>query len=652
MRRLAIPCLIACLLAAHAPPACASGDEVDKRGDDFVVTSSTEWCGCGWGGYFPIRIRIQNNSVERTITLRFQSNSPDSPSCEKSLTIAQNATVKTTLSIPVVSSNSGGTLSVYVEGERVQSLDRPISLPNAAYYDQPRPALLAISSGNDPLDVFETAYQNTHYGSTSSGYGPAAEDNQLIDPSLLPETWIDYSGLDLVAVSFATLDGMTNSERSALLEWVDSGGNLIIHDVEALREATPNWQRLDTLLQLGDRAAVGPEWLQPSSSLQVGVPAGYYLREMMHGLLIAMPDPAFSTAELGAWEDLLRNLSNSRRLLWTQRMGMAANQPHDEFLHFLIPSIKSVPVMSFLVLITLFTIVIGPVNYFWLWKKSRLQLLVITIPLIAFVTSFLLLGYSAVSHGFGVRSRQRSVTYLDQRSNEAVCVTRVSYFAGMAPRNGLEFSPETAVFTVWATDDIEPGHIDWTSTQHLESGWLKSRTRTQFVTMTHRDERGRVDFAPDDGALRATNGLEWDLDAILVSDDAGNLFFGTDVPAGGSTDLAAADLDDFSEFSSLLKENAPALPPNAPARPYVDEYSYGYARPSYGPYGGYNDQAVQASFQTSLTERLLMQFSVMREAPELGARSYIAIVRESPGCDIGLEGTSDEASLHILFARY
>ncbi len=646
MQRIVSKLLVAVLMASAAIEALASGRSETHRGSDLVITSSTEWCGCCWGGYFPIRMEIQNNSVERTVTLRFQSNSSYSPMpvCEKTLVIAQNATAKTTLSIPVVSSGTGGELTVYVDGNQVDGLKRSITLPDAGRYETPRPCLLAISSGNEVLDVFEAAYSASHY--TGSVYGPSTEDNQLIDTSLLPESWIDYTGLDLVAITLDDFEGeLSTGERTALLEWVDSGGNLVIHDIGG---SPADSQRLESLLKLETRASASPEWIQPQSQLNSGS-TGFYLREVMNGLVIAVPDHAFPTGDYSLWDDLLRSLRDERRLTWPQRMGMQATVPHPEFLHFLIPSIKSVPVMSFLVLITLFTIVIGPVNYFWLWKKSRLQLLVVTIPFVAIVTSFLLLGYSVVAHGFGVRSRMRSVTYLDQRSNEAVCVTRVSLYAGMAPRNGLNFSPDTAVFPVWPSSEIEPGHVNWTSTQHFDSGWLKSRTRTQFVTMTHRDERGRVDFAPVGDGLRATNGLEWELAAILVKGDDDTIYFGENVPAGGSTELTRADPDDFTRFSALLREHPVELPPNAPQRVYND-YDYRYSPYGPGYYGDY--ETYQSSFQLSITESMLMQFSVGRDSPEMGSRSYIAIVNGSPGCDIGIEGTSSEANLHVLFARY
>ena len=58
-------------------------------------------------------------------------------------------------------------------------------------------------------------------------------------------------------------------------------------------------------------------------------------------------------------------------------------------------------------MITLFSIVIGPVNYVYLLKKKRLYLLVMTIPVIAVVTSLMLFSYSVLAHGFGTRVRVR-----------------------------------------------------------------------------------------------------------------------------------------------------------------------------------------------------------------------------------------------------
>ena len=88
--------------------------------------------------------------------------------------------------------------------------------------------------------------------------------------------------------------------------------------------------------------------------------------------------------------------------------------------------VKGVPTTAFLVLMTLFTIIIGPVNYIFLVRRKQQYLLLITIPVFALMTSLSLFGYSVVAHGFGVKSRLRSMTILDQQSRTAVTTSRIA----------------------------------------------------------------------------------------------------------------------------------------------------------------------------------------------------------------------------------
>ena len=114
-----------------------------------------------------------------------------------------------------------------------------------------------------------------------------------------------------------------------------------------------------------------------------------------------------------------------------------------DFNEFLIPGVGVVPVYAFLGLMTLFTLVIGPLNYLLLWRRRQLYLLVITIPSIALVTTFSLVAYAVLASGFGVTSRLLSVTLLDQGAKTAVSAARLSLYAGMAPSTGLAFPLES-----------------------------------------------------------------------------------------------------------------------------------------------------------------------------------------------------------------
>ena len=106
----------------------------------------------------------------------------------------------------------------------------------------------------------------------------------------------------------------------------------------------------------------------------------------------------------------------------------------------LIPGVGSAPVNSFLVLISLFVVAIGPVNYFLLQRQRKLYLLLITVPLGAGVVTSALFIYALVSDGLGVRARARSLTRIDQTSGRTVSWSRQSYYAGLAPSAGMSRS--------------------------------------------------------------------------------------------------------------------------------------------------------------------------------------------------------------------
>ena len=84
-------------------------------------------------------------------------------------------------------------------------------------------------------------------------------------------------------------------------------------------------------------------------------------------------------------------------------------------------------------LITLFVLLIGPLNYWWLKRAKRLHLMVLTVPLAAIVTTAGLAAYAVLADGFDTKVRLYSYTTLDQRTGDAACWARLSYYSGLAP---------------------------------------------------------------------------------------------------------------------------------------------------------------------------------------------------------------------------
>ncbi len=652
---------------ACARTAWAIGDETTRRQDDVVLTVNSKWAGNGNGGYYPVRIRVVNKGKSRNLTFRLAGSYEKLPEVEQSVGAEQNATVRFTLLMPMVSEAGNATLRVYSDGRELEDLSQSIELPEVPYETSDHPALVVISPTNVDCDRFEDGVAAVLTAPTS-GYG-ASSDHEVVGTVLLPEAWLGYSGVDFVAISLKALESLSAEHRSALLKWVDCGGNLIVYEVgEQASE-------LERILEFSKRSFAGTGWevsdpgrrrteILPDSeggrpvavadheSSQTGEVQGqdvwsvsadtFVRRDMMLGQVYAFRDNPFP-GTIHDWGWFLRT-ADPMRYQWSSRHGVSGRRPHDEFLAFLIPGIDSVPVYAFLVLITLFTVVIGPLNYLFFWKRKQLYMLVLTIPAIALVTSLSLFLYSAVSHGFGTKSRTRSITYLDQRNNTAVTQARIALWAGLAPSGGLQFSPETAVIPVWNSDSqFQAGRVNWSQTQSLTSGWLRSRTRTQFATISHRIERARLEVRSSSGGkLSVANGLEWGIEKLLIADADGTLFYGEDVPAGGSAVLSKPSDGDLESLKAFLSESKPAMPDGVSAIETYDSFS------PYGYYGGRDHHS--SHFAKSLMEQNIQV--VTRKKSQLTPNSYYAVLKQNPGVELGLENTTPKAELHVLIGHY
>ena len=663
--------------------AFGGGTEFPMRGDDLVINVDARWAGNSQGGYYPIRIRVVNRGPARNLTFRYgpPGRSHGVPTVTRTIGAEQNAAVQFTLSVPMVGGGTYGLLRVFEGGRPVEGLDaRQIPLPDVERGSLDRPALLVISPNVVDCGRFEDAvnsmgaavaggggsyYGRGHVGSTRSA------DNQVVPPIMLPDSWIDYSGLDVVAVPLNILARMERKYRTPILHWVHQGGTLIVYNVG---ESAEQSRELPRVLELDRHSFISPAW-EPANPTQRGrvhvkpdefkpgqttpgakpgfVWAGesdtFVRRQLMQGYVYAFKGNPFSGSP-GDWDWFLRSLGQDR-YQWTARHGISARRECGDFLNFLIPGIEGVPVLAFLVLITAFTAVIGPLNYLVLWKRKQLYLLVVSIPVIAFVTSLSLFGYSAVAHGFGTKSRARSLTVLDQKSKTAVTISRIALYAGLAPSRGLRFSRDTAVYTIWPqSQEFESGSADWTETQALESGWLRSRTRTQFLTVSHRAERGRLEVgAPDGETVGLSNGLEWDIETLLVADGDGTLYFGEDIPAGASTRLRKATDADRRRVTKLARRHPLEPPPGISQSSRIGVFG-GLHRMRSGRYG---EQPV-SRFATSLSEQTIARFAQVAGMAGGGLQkeSYLAVLKGCPGVELGVDKTDERASSHLLVGYY
>ena len=379
------------------------------------------------------------------------------------------------------------------------------------------------------------------------------------------------------------------------------------------------------------------------------------------GLIMATTDPKMDYGSSWGIGNSPYQIEDPSRYGWEQRHGINYDSANDDFWNFLIPGVGFAPVWQFLALISLFVIGVGPVNYYLLKKWKRVPLLLLTVPAAAAVVTVCLVAYAFFADGLGVRVRMRSYTEIDQTTGEAVCWSRLSYYAGMAPSNGLTFHDDTAVYPyaawAWGADETAHTHREtvWDGDkQKLTSGWLSPRTPTQFITVRARQTPARLNVqAAADGALQVKNLLGTRIQELVVVDAAGKIFLGRDIAADNVATLSARDPGSAQNaILDSLNKHEPRIPAEVMrARhegnwgPRNSRFDYDYPRHT-------RSSALYVSQGTSRMENTIARLHGSLANDELEPRTYIAIVDRSPEVEVGLDSFRDEDSFHIIVGRW
>ena len=521
----------------------------------------------------------------------------------------------------------------------------------------------------------------------------------------LSDNWLDHTPYDAIAIDLDLLETTAASrpdQFAALESWVRAGGNLWIENVgenwDRLRAIHSHfeWPEVDSidpmkpegneppgvggwsLVNLTPRnpnpardglvrdfdPALGPQQLlRPSPSAAAYANGWFVVRRHGWGTV-----GAFRSA-IGAQPP---NLGNARRSAatafwgdrsWPVRHGLVPGTANRDFSNWLIPGVGLAPVVSFQVLITLFVLAIGPLNYWLLKRAGRLHLMVITVPTAALGITLMLLAYGVLSDGLTTRVRAQSITLLDQNTGKAATWNRLSYYAAFAPKRGLTFTDDTAVYA------IQPGSIEsydvhlnlpqrdmlWADgQQQLVRGWLASRTPTQYLTVRPRQTAAMLEIECNETGGTVANRFAAGADLIVVVDADGQWRMAENVPSDGEADLR---LVEYPIVASAVRERLADQSPQFPAAFAAAEDSpllYDQQRQMRRRYRRQNlDYAYVGASQSLLQDRWdeLLGFGGTG-AVELPANSYLMICETAPIPFSEDDLPVEDSSVHLVVGTW
>lgn len=516
----------------------------------------------GSHGYVEYGIIVTNRSPEQAHHVQLKVPGSDASgrgdylrAVSRSVQVGPASAVRVPLPIPALPSLADTNLGVKVDGRTlmdrnaVGDMDFPrlIALPNVFNrrrypysYCQPQPhnlyVLLSRSVDNNVPEAAEkdlpAPEEDSRHGAPSTEVRPGVVkgmtagvpfDGQLqfvrteTPVSAWSTSWLAYSRFDGIAVSSDDMRIMPAGARTALLQYVECGGSLLVVGPWNVPE---NWKRRQ----------------QQKAGLACCL-TGF-------GRVFVNPEPDCQKWTEDQW-DLVR-ASWMRTASPFQKMHNVVEANN------LFPVVEdiSIPIRGLSVLMLLFALVIGPVNLLLLSRWKRRIWMLWTTPAISLATCLAVFGYMLIAEGWEGHLRTESLTILDETTHRASTIGWTAFYAPVAPNDGLHFSYDTELSpqieeeTYWRRRNSggTARTLDWTHEQHLASGWLSARIPAHFMVRKSETRRERVAVSREpDGALTAVNGLGTEIRELWYADAQGRIYRAGPIEAGAQAALTPTE---------------------------------------------------------------------------------------------------------------
>lgn len=176
----------------------------------------------------------------------------------------------------------------------------------------------------------------------------------------------------------------------------------------------------------------------------------------------------------------------------------------------LLPNVQA-PVGRFLILITLFILLVGPGGLVLARRRGPVALLV-AVPAVSFVTCLAIVAWGVLVDGFNLHAARYSLVLLDRPGSRMVVVGVGGYYANLAPE-ALRLPTLAALV---APENAEALELDWTRGMEVGSGFLPARTYREWGEVAVLPSRARLLARQEGDTVRVQNALGAPLEGGLL----------------------------------------------------------------------------------------------------------------------------------------
>lgn len=481
-------------------------------------------------GYMAHLLRIENDSSTRSHTVEVvqqafarRGTGVRLGRLSRTTAVGPGSTVRVMLPAPAIPMPAPNAFDVFIDGELQQpTVTMPYASPSAAGYGliggQPRPILFLASRQID-RDRLNTAFMSLHASENSQeekkvlsvyrGKGSGQEAPTMLRAEApideWSEHWLAYTCYDALVLTGSELSRAPAAVAEAIWSYAECGGVLLLTGTADIPE--------------------------PWKSLPAEAPGPLCAYRTGFGWSLVYPDAALADAPKAVLRHVEREVRAHERV-WPVVLDL--NRAHGDF-----PVVAeiSIPTGTIFVIMLLFAILAGPVNVLLLARFDRRIWLYWTVPALAGVTTLGIVCTMLFSEGITPVIRVSGITLLDQVSQKATTLATNAFYCPLSPRDGLHYGYDTEVTPrAFATNQeyvsLPPRDLDWTTHQHLYSGWVQPRIPAYLALRQSEHRQERLHIRRADRYLSIVNGLGTAVKRVLIADTDGRLYEALDIPAG------------------------------------------------------------------------------------------------------------------------
>lgn len=380
------------------------------------------------------------------------------------------------------------------------------------------------------LSQLNTYLEKKQASGTTSSYSSPPPFAASFKNKSLPSDWRAYIGYDAMMITANEWIQLRPAVQKAILEWNRFGGLLQIYTAPADRKINLRSLGFDRKPFLGN---------------------------------VSRSQHSYGSIELHGWDGetlKLEQTYNTLKHASQRRTDFETGYTRSWALLKTFGIKKFNPLLVILIL-TLFSILVGPVNLFVFAKQGRRHRLFITTPIISIVASIIVMSLILFKDGLGGEGRRMLVMDLESSGNEKrayITQEQISRTGVLLGKN-FQLQDNTFISQVQLPDSPWSHKIDYSNSaeflynnDQLNGDWFRSRTEQGQVIQSVRPTRSRIEItAPANGDQppRLFSSLEFSVEQFFYVGDGGRIWKAktSPIPPGSEIILEASTRSELSK---------------------------------------------------------------------------------------------------------